>query len=439
MNKIRAGFAVKDITPEKSVPGRLGLIHLIHPHHPISVKAAAIENDSGKYLMIVCEVVGLTKSVNKLIRDRIVSKTGIPYQNIIITGTHTHASPWIWDLQDEQARKYGLPVLEHDWMEKFIKNSADAGIDAISNMGLFSVRYGISETNGIVSNRVHPVTRWSICADEEIRNAPEGTVDNNVRTISFHDESGEPVFVFSNLACHPSAYGGGRTKKVSPDFPYYAEKYIKEKFGEKTAVAYWMGCAGNINSGKYVGSGSEEEVISIGESLGKSIADAVDNSRYLDEADFLCKYKKFTLPVGDFVLSPEENKKRFKDISEEIKTKDTYTDEEVFQWRKVLKQLDVSLLSQGKEMEIEFQLIRFADTDLLFVPGEWYVEMYFNLAEINPKRNLLVTTVNNFDLLYIPDESAMPNKDWYGVRTGMRSLGNESAIELFKKAVEFLT
>lgn len=437
MKKIRAGFAVKDITPEKPVPGRLGLNHLIYPHHPITAKAAAIENDSGIYLMIVCEVVGLTKSVNKSIRDKIVNKTKILFENIIITATHTHASPWIWDLQDEQACKYGLPVLDREWMNKFIDNTADAGIDALSDIGMYSVRYGFAKTQGIVSNRVHPVTRWSICADEKIRNAPEGTVDRNVRTISFHDEIGRPVFIFSNLACHPSAYGGGKTTKISPDFPYFAEMYIKEKFGDKTIVAYWQGCAGNINSGKYVSNGSEEEVITIGESLGKSIADAIETSDLI-EGNFLFKHKKFSLPVGSFVLTPYENRIRFKEISEEIKKNATYADEEVFQWRKVLKQLDVSLLSDGREMEIEFQLIRFVNTDILFVPGEWYVEMYLNLSVINPERNLLITTLNNFDLLYIPDEKAMPNKDWYGVRTDMRSLGNESALDLYNKATEFL-
>lgn len=438
MKRIRAGFSIRDITPEKPVSGRLGLNHLIYPHHPITAKAAAIENAKGKYLMIVCEVVGLTKSVNKSIRDKIVQKTGIPFENIIITATHTHASPWIWDLQHEQARNYGLEVLDRNWMDKFIENTALAGIDALLNIGFYTVRYGSAKTEGIVSNRVYPVTRWSICADEKIRSAHEGTVDKNVRTISFHDETGSPVFVFSNLACHPSAYGGGRTKKVSPDFPYFAEMFIKEKFGDKTITAYWQGCAGNINSGKYVSSGSEEEVLAIGERLGKSIEAAIENSEIIEGDDFLFKYEKFSLQVGDFVLSPEENTMRFKNISEEIIRNGTYTDEEVFQWRAVLKQLDVSLLSDGREMEIEFQLIRFGSTDILFVPGEWYVEMYFNLSLINPERNLLVTTLNNFDLLYIPDEDSMPNKDWYGVRTGMRSLGNESAIKLYKKAAELL-
>ena len=39
---IKAGFAKKDISPEKPLPGRLGLNHIIEPYHPISAKAAAV-------------------------------------------------------------------------------------------------------------------------------------------------------------------------------------------------------------------------------------------------------------------------------------------------------------------------------------------------------------------------------------------------------------
>jgi hypothetical protein len=438
MKKISVGFAKRDISPKEPVPGRLGLNHMIHPYHPISAKAAAFENSEGRYLFIVCEIVGLTKSVIKKIRNRIVTATGMKYNNIVITGTHTHASPWIWDLQDAQARKYGLEVLDREWMDSLISNTADAGIEALSKIGEYSIKYGISSTKGIVSNRVSPVTRWSICKDDEIRNAPEGTVDNKVRTISFHDSEDKPVFIFANLACHPSAYGGGKTTKVSPDFPYFAEKKVAAYFSKDTVTAYWQGCAGNINSGKYVKEGSDEEVEKIGNSFGDSIINAIENSKPMGEGQFIFKHLKFSLTVGDFVLNPKRNQVNFEKVSMEIKEKGVFSDEEVFNWRKILKQYDVSLLSKGKEMEIEFQLLRFYDTDILFVPGEWFVEMYTNLSNRNKDRRLIVTTLNNFDLLYVPDEASMSNKEWYGVRTDMRSLGNRSAIELYNRAVEFL-
>ena len=178
--------------------------------------------------------------------------------------------------------------------------------------------------------------------------------------------------------------------------------------------------------------------MAIGKKLFNAVSEALDSATKMS-GEFEYKYKKFSLTVGEFVKTPSEARELFVEKSNEIIEKGNATYEDVFEWRRKLKQLDVSILSDGKAMDMEFQLIRFTDTDILFVPGEWYVQMYMNLAALFPKRNLIVTTLNNFDLLYVPDESSMPNKNWYGVKTDMRSLGDESAIELYEKAVEFLS
>lgn len=436
--KIKAGFSKKDISPEKPIPGRLGLNHMIKPYHPISAKTVAIEKDGEVTLLIVCEIVGLTRSENNSIRKLITQKTDIPRENIVITCTHTHASPWIWDLQDKEARKLGFEVLDREWMNKVIEQTADAGAEAAKSMDLFSLKFGKAETRDIVSNRVDPVTRWSICADDEMRKAPAGIIDPFVRTVSFHDNDDNPVFIFSNLAVHPTAFGGGKTLKVSPDFPYIAENRLKAEFGEDLILAYWQGCAGNSNSGKYVKEGSEEEVIEIGGRFYDAISTAVNSAGEMT-GSLEYKYTKFSLAVGGFVDTPENAWKKFKEKSDEINTKGTASDEDIFIWRRKLKQLDVSILSGRKDMEVEFQLLKFAGTDILFVPGEWYVQMFQNLDLLHPGRNLIITTLNNFDLLYVPDKSSMSNHSWYGVKTDMRSLGDDSAIKLFEKAADFIS
>ncbi|MFO7611854.1 MAG: hypothetical protein R6W99_05125 [Clostridia bacterium] len=440
MTEFKAGFAQNDISPETPVQGRLGINHMIYPYQPISAKALALTNGREKHLIISCETVGFTQSVNKRIKDIISSRTEINQDNIVIVCTHTHASPWVWDLQAEEAAAEGFDVLDHAWLEKVIANTAQTGMQAMKSMKKCSLRFGKAETQGIASNRVHPVTRWSICADDETRNAPVGLTDPYVRTISIHPDDRMPAMALANLACHPSAYGGGKTTGVSPDFPYAAEINLREFFGGEFIMAYLQGCAGNINSGKYVKEGSGEEVDSIGNSLAESIKEAIAGAMDMAamEVPYLYHYKKFNLPVGDFVKSPCEARRQFSVVCDKIKKQDSISDGDVHEWRLALKQLDVSLLSDGKRMEIEFQLFRFRDTDMLFVPGEWFVQLYEGLSKANGARNLIVTTMNNFDLLYIPDEGSMKNKEWYGVRTGMRTLGNESAMLLYKEAAAML-
>jgi hypothetical protein len=439
MNELKAGFSEKDISPEYPVPGRLGLNHMIEPHHPIKAKAVAIEVNGGTHLFIVCEIVGLTISENTEIRKRINKKTNIPIENIVITSTHTHSSPWVWDLQYKYAKKYGYEVFDIPWMEKVIENTASAGIEAAASMGNCYLRYGEAITEGIVSNRVDPVTRWSTCADDELRNAPEGVVDKTVRILTFTDEEGIPQFIFTNLACHPSAYGGGKTLKISPDFPYITERHLKDKYNENLIVAYWQGCAGNINSGKYLKESSEEEVQEIGRRFFEAVDNALSNSETISAENISYSYEKFNLPVGDFVKTPEVAEEYFAEYCRYIEEKGEIDDQDVHFWRRRIKQLDVSLLSDGKAMEAEMQLLKIDGIDMLFVPGEWFVQIYQNLTAVNEKRKLIVTTVNNFDLLYIPDKGSMPNKEWYGVKTDMRSLSDESTIKLYEIAREMIS
>ena len=439
MNNINAGFSEKDISPEYPVPGRLGINHMIEPYHPIKAKAVALLIDGIKHLFIVCEIVGLTISENMEIRKQINEKTGIPIGNIVITCTHTHASPWIWDLQYEVARKYGYEVFDVRWMKKVIANTAKAGVEAAGAVSECLVKYGEAPTEGIVSNRVDPVTRWSTCFDDEIRNAPEGIVDRDVRVLAFTDTKGTPKFIFTNLACHPSAYGGGKTLKVSPDFPYITERHLKDKYGENLIVAYWQGCAGNINSGKYLKEGSEEEVLEIGKRFFNAVDSALSDSEFISTDNISYYSEKFRLPAGAFVKTPEEAEEYFAEYCRYMEEKGEIDDQDIHHWRRRIKQLDVSLLSGGKSMEMEIQFLKIGNLDLLFVPGEWYVQLYQRLAEADKPRRLVVTTVNNFDVLYIPDEGSMSHKEWYGVKTDMRSLGDDSAIKLFEKAKSIIS
>lgn len=231
----------------------------------------------------------------------------------------------------------------------------------------------------------------------------------------------------------------GKTLKVSPDFPYITEKHLKDKYNENLIVAYWQGCAGNINSGKYLKESSEEEVLEIGRRFFVAVDNAFSNSEEISAENISYSYEKFSLPAGDFVKTPEAAEEYFAEYCRFIEEKGEIDDQDVHYWRRRIKQLDVSLLSEGKAMEMEIQLLKAGNCDMLFVPGEWFVQLYQKLAEFDSPRKLIVTTVNNFDLLYIPDESSMPNKEWYGVKTDMRSLSNESAIKLFEKAKEMIS
>ena len=438
LNELQIGIEKIDISPEKSIAGRLGLNHIIEPFDPIYAKAVAFKTNKILIVNISCEIVGLTRNIMNRIKKIILNNIDIKRENIILLGTHTHASPWVWDIQSDEAKRCGLNIMDEKWMNKVVNNTAKAGIGAIENLSKGTIYEGKGKTEGVTSNRVYPVTRWSVCKDENLRNADVGLVDDTVRVLVVKNR--EKSAIIANFACHPSAFGGGKTTKVSPDFPYYAQLKLKEKH-EIDFMIYWQGCAGNSNNGKYNEKTDIENVRLIGEKFAMGIEQALDNLIKI-EGDFEYKYEKHTIPVGDFVLPVEKAREIFiehsKRLLEVIDNNKVPTDDAVFRWRSALKNLDISVLSNGKEIDIELQLIKISNKYLMFVPGEWYIENYFKICKENIDKDITITTLNTFDLLYIPNESNFDKINWYGVKTDMRVLGDEGIRLLIKKVLNIL-
>jgi len=438
MNNIKIGIAKEDISPDKDVIGRLGINHIIEPRDSIYAKAITFKQDKITVINISCEVVGLTSNTINKIKNIIIKNIPIDKKNIIILGTHTHSSPWVWDIQSKEAEKFGFNLLDENWINKVINNTALAGINSYKDLSLGQLFYGSALTNGVTSNRVNPVTRWSVCYDDNIRNQDVGLVDANVRVIVAKNEN-KTIFI-ANFACHPTALGGGITTKVSPDFPFYAEKILKEKY-DIDFLIYWQGCAGNSNGGKYIKYGNMEEALNIAENFAKGIDKAVTNKHSIKN-NMKYKYKSLKIPVGKFIKSKAEARKDFEKISKEVlankKAGKEITYQLIYDWRAELKKLDISVISDGVEMPIELQVLEIGEFSLLFVPGEWYIENYFQIKDTLQNANIIITTLNTFDVLYIPDESNFDKHDWYGVKTSMRALGDEGVKILIKESIKLL-
>jgi len=418
---IKVGMGKENISPKKPTIGRIGINHIIKPFHAIYSKAVAFEYNNKLYLNIVCEVVGLTKKTNEKIKEQIVKKCKINKENIIITSTHTHSSPWIWEIQAEEAKKEGLQVIDYEWFDKFINNTISAGIKAINNLDEVIIKYGEAKVKDVAYNRVQ-------------KSGEKGFIDPYVRTISIYNKDGKIKGILANYSCHLNAFGGGDTKRISPDFTYYTEKELLKEYNEDVMLFYWQGFAGNINTGSYSEKGKIEKVKEIGLRFAEGIKKAINKSNnvFEKEISITYKYKNFFLPTGDFIKPVDEARKVFIEKTNEIKkTQPDYN--AVYWWRVTIKKLDVSIISEENGMEIEVQILKLNKTWIIFLPGEWFVEIYFEIKRKFKDINLIVVTLNNFDLLYIPSKEAMSHKDWYGVDKRMRTIDDEAVKTLIQK------
>lgn len=439
------GYGVCDISPPAGITGRLGLDHTLDLlGHPVKARALCFSDADGcEILQITLETVGPTGVTIGRIRDAVWDVLRIPRDRVVVTGTHTHASPWVWELQAAEARAAGFHLLDLSWHRAVIGGSVRAAAAAVRNMHPAVLKVGAAPVRDVASNRVQHAWRGSVTPEPEKRAAPLGDIDPEVRVLAVCTADGTPEVLAANYACHPSAYGGGRTLFASPDFPYFAERAIAARWKRRVPLIYWMGCSGNINPGKFVAEGSDVEVAALGTRLADGILDAVGAAREVKgPVRLISRQERY--PTGEWIEEPEDARERFRSVSDEVrdlrKAGETVDAPLLGRWRNALKRLDISVVSGGTRFPVEmFKLVigtPGAGAAVVLLPGEWYHSHGLRLAAACSESPLFTVTAANFDLLYIPDEASLEHRDWYGVSPRMRSIGDESVRGLARDAAE---
>lgn len=444
---MHVGYGKVDISPELGIQGRVGITHFLNvPGDPVAVQALYFSQGMGEVLQLTADVVGITGETLEAIRERVSRVTGIASDQIIISATHTHASPWVWTQQAREARKLGIEFLDEDWFNHFLKAFEDAARDAKASARETLLKVGTAEVERVASNRLEYGWRSSWTEDPEKRAQPVGSIDPQVRVLALCDPEGRVRTVVTNYACHPTAFGGGEVPFASPDYPFFAERRLSRKLGYPVSLIYWMGCAGDVNTGKFCAEGSDEEVAGFGVRLGDAVLEALEHAEVL-EGPLEVHREKHAFAVGDWMSTLEVAKKDFLEkgapLVERLQAEDSLVYEDYHEWRMALKHLDFCQnLVEGK-MPVELIRFRIGPLAILFVPGEWFHRIGLSLAPCRPQvaeqvPGAWITTLADFDLNYIPDPESFPRHEWYGVSPRIRILSDEGIRDMIEASRDLL-
>jgi hypothetical protein len=440
---LHVGIGDSDITAPAGSVGRLGLEHnLGKAPHPCRAKALYLSNGAraapARALLVSCEVVGLTRGVAALVRAELQRRLGLPEELAILTATHTHCSPWLWDLEDREARSEGMELLDGAYLRLLIAGCADAAAQAVRQARPRPLSLGSATVRAVASNRVQFGFRGSVCADARLRAQPEGDIDPVVRALVVGNID-RPDAVIANYACHPSGYGGGKTGFASPDFPHYAEQALSRFYGTAVPLHYWMGCAGDINPGKYVAEGSDGEVRALGERLAEGIIAACRTSETVD-GPLVVRHLDLRLPAGGWIDGEAKARDRFRSVCAEVRASGRPLDAGlVHRWRMAIKWLDKSLLARDGFFDARVHMVGLGPARLLFTAGEWFHAFGLELAGLGLPGKVWVTTLADMDLLYMPDRGSRGRPASYGVDPSMRTIRDDGVDTLFRAMAGLVT
>jgi hypothetical protein len=193
----------------------------------------------------------------ELWRSRLAEAAHTVPARVIVASIHQHDAP-IADFEAQRLlEKHSSPgaICQIDFVASAIDRVARAVTQALkSPQPVTHLGLGQARVERIASNRrwIGPdgkpqFGRGSFVSDVQAREAPEGTIDPFLKTISFWNDK-RPVAALSCYATHPmSVYGRGL---VSSDFVGLA-RARRQSDDNSIFQVYASGCSGNVTAGKY--------------------------------------------------------------------------------------------------------------------------------------------------------------------------------------------
>ena len=239
-----AGFGMQDITPKESVPMASygddkdrwseGLLTYLE------ARAVVLQDEEGNMLVFVIgDITWAPKDLADRIRDDMSKELGIPANNIIVSGTHTHNSV--------SASLTEFPAVVN-FREQYVKGMEKAIRLAVEDLKPTEVYVGSVMTENMNQVRRYFMDDGSLDGDNAYgtgtkRVEHETEADRELQIMKFVREGGKDI-VITQFQAHPHLEG--KTNVLSSQTVGAIRDALEQKMD--VHAFHWQGAAGNLNS-----------------------------------------------------------------------------------------------------------------------------------------------------------------------------------------------
>ncbi|MBO3842727.1 MAG: hypothetical protein FGF48_10000 [Candidatus Brockarchaeota archaeon] len=411
---LRAGSSSAEIISNESMVIAGG----IHPRFAsakegrIRASSLIIEKNT-KVCIVSCDVLVLQKDLCDEVCLEIEEKLGIPFENILITATHTHHAP-------ATATIHGY---EKD--ETFVSNVKRSILSAVGaadeNLKSVDVNFwlGIESTVGQNSRLLlsDSTIYWVGPRDDALR--PTGPFDPDLPVIMFkRRDEGPEAIIFS----HSTHNIGARSPEaVSPGFYGLAAQELEEENGG--SVLFLPGASGSTHN---LTLPPDEMILRIKD----AVKEAISESKPVSVQRVASVKREFKYRVRMFDEEKEEKAVSYY-CNKRVKNPEPVI--EVF--RKMRRELSKH---QGEARGTWIQTMLIGDIALVGIPGELFTKLGILLKRLSPFRHTYIVQLANDWIGYIPDRQAY-DLGGYQVWTGFHSYIERGAGEaMVEEAVQML-
>ena len=289
----RVGLAAVCVTPEGPIR-MAGYAGRKQPSEGVLddlfVKAMAVEDAQGnRGLWITADLIGFRASVAALICPKIIEKTGLRREQIILCPSHTHAGPV---LGFREIGLYNLPDDQRAVVEKYthrvINQLVKLSEEALADLKPARLSWGIGTAEFVMNRREFTERGVRLGVN------PSGYVDRAVPVLRVDSPKGKLRAVVFGCACHNTT-GTGKNLEIYGDYAGFAQRAIQKQHPGVQAM-FVIGCGGDSNP---YPRGTNELAIEHGQNLGAEVCRVLQEKKMAPvEGPLVTKLRWVDLPLA---------------------------------------------------------------------------------------------------------------------------------------------
>lgn len=264
----RAGAATSVITPELGgdIVGNWTRPVANHINDELHARCLVLDDGKTKIALVVCDLLGLHRSVALKAKEIIEAEVGIPGTNVAISAIHTHSATSAIDGK-ERSFKAEIELSEY---QLFVARRIADGVHRAANLlRPAEMAYGYVDVPEHVFNR-----RWFVEKEGATPNPfgeidpvkmnpggsnklikPAGPTDPRVSILAFREPDGKPIALYSAYSLH--YVGGVKSGDISADYYGYYCRAVERTMGQPDQDPPFVaimanGTSGDINNVDFV-------------------------------------------------------------------------------------------------------------------------------------------------------------------------------------------
>lgn len=442
----RAGAATSNITPNlgSGIVGGFVPFPASHVHDELHARCLVLDDGKTMLALVVCDLLGLHRTVSVEARKLIKEATGIPPERVLISGTHTHSAA---SALGENRYTSEQPL--DDYQRFVARRIADGVRRAINFLRPAQVAFGTAEAPEHVFNRrwfmregTAPVNPFGK-VDKVKMNPPGGSpnllepagpTDPTVSFIALREPGGRLISVFSAYSLH--YVGGVGSGHISADYyGMYCEalkKLQNASENEPPFVAMMAnGTSGDINNINFrqprPSKPPYEQMRYVAEDVAKKVSDALGKVTWKDHAELDARYRE--LPLSWRQIEPEL-------LSWAKEKQATASGSPTKADLPVIYAGRVQRLAQAANPALApLQVLRIGDIGVGTSPCETFAEMGLEFKRKSPFAHSFMVELNHAYMGYLPTPRHFA-LGGYETWAGTNSLEPQAAVKMLDALLE---